>query len=94
MFEYDDTKDWNTVYQEMSHLIGKKHTLELYQAYKGTQLTFPMRLVSADKLKRVLEREHRYYTSKELARVYGYSERHISRIIHDIKKERGNKDGK
>lgn len=89
MFEYGDVDDWNLIYQELCQVIGKKSTLELYHTYKGIQMTLPMRLISADRLKQVLEREHGNYNSRELAKIYGYSERHINRVIHEIKKERG-----
>lgn len=87
MFEYEEVKDWNLVYQELCQIIGKKHTLEIFHAYKGIQITLPMRLISANKLKLVLEREYQKSSSKELARIYGYSERHINRVINEIRKE-------
>ena len=89
MFEYGDVEDWNLIYQELCQVIGRKSTLELYHAYKGIQMTLPMRLISADRLKKVLEREHETTGSRELAKLYGYSERHINRVIHEIKKGRG-----
>lgn len=87
MLDYGSEEDWNWVYQELCQTIGKKSTLELYQAYKGIQITLPMRLISANKLKKVLEREYKNYSRKELAKIYGYSERHINRVIHEIKKK-------
>lgn len=43
-----------------------------------------MRLVSAV----ILETKYELYSRKGLARTYGYSQRHINRVIHEIKEKR------
>ncbi|WP_281738435.1 Mor transcription activator family protein [Enterococcus dispar] len=78
-----DIYSWNTIYREFAKLIGVESTLEIFENYHGTQINFPMRLVSSDHIKQVVLNEYDGTNLKELAMFYGYSERHLRRLLKD-----------
>ncbi|WP_278530623.1 Mor transcription activator family protein [Enterococcus asini] len=82
-----DIYSWNTIYREFAKLIGVESTLEIFENYHGTQINFPMRLVSSDHIKQVVLNEYDGTNLKELAMFYGYSERHLRRLLKDETKE-------
>lgn len=76
-----DIYSWNTIYREFAKIIGVESTLEIFENYHGTQINFPMRLVSSDHIKQVVLNEYDGTNLKELAMFYGYSERHLRRLL-------------
>lgn len=73
--------DWHSIYAELASIIGKENAILLYQHYKGVYLNFPMRLLSKEGLERIVYAEYNSNNSTEIAKRYGYSVRHINRII-------------
>lgn len=82
-----DPNSWNTIYRELAQLVGSEITIQIYQEFKGTQVHFPIRLIRADALPYILENEYNGNNLRELARYYGYSERHLRRILLEAKKD-------
>ncbi|WP_308618573.1 hypothetical protein [uncultured Enterococcus sp.] len=78
-----DPSYWNEIYQELVKLIGSEHTLLIYQEFHEQQISYPMRLISADAIKRILLNEYDGTNLKKLAKTYGYSERHLQRLLAD-----------
>lgn len=78
-----DIYSWNTIYREFAKIIGVESTLEIFESFHGTQVNFPMRLVSSDHIKQVVNNEYDGTNLKELAIFYGYSERHLRRLLKD-----------
>lgn len=71
----------NGIYSDLCGLIGLENTLVIYSAFKGEQVTFPMRLISKDfSVQRICER-YDGTNLKQLASEYGYSERWVREII-------------
>lgn len=81
-----DIYSWNTIYRDFAKIIGVESTLEIFENYHGTQINFPMRLVSSDHIKEVVLNEYDGTNLKELAIFYGYSERHLRRLLKDENK--------
>lgn len=79
-----NAKTWNPLYKELAYLIGEEKTIVLFNEYKGTQQAFPMRLVSREHLKKLIQLESSYKTVNQLARQTGYSERNIRRLLKEI----------
>ena len=52
--------------------------------YKGAYINFPMKLLSKEGLQRVVSAEHNGTNSADIAKKYGYSVRHINRIVKEI----------
>lgn len=79
-----DIYSWNAVYRDFAKIIGIESTLEIFENYHGTQINFPMRLVSSDYIKQLVLNEYDGTNLKELAMFYGYSERHLRRLLKDV----------
>lgn len=72
----------------MAKLIGEENTLLIYKEFRGSQISFPMRLVSNTYIGEIAESEFTGNNLQELAKKYGYSERHLRRLIK-IQEEHG-----
>jgi Mor family transcriptional regulator len=73
----------NTVYKEISEKLGMETALEIYQLFKGQQVTFPMRFFNSECIRKIIIQEYDGTNLKKLAVQYGYSEKTIRRIIRE-----------
>lgn len=71
----------NGIYADLCGLIGLEKTLVIYSAFKGEQVTFPMRLISKDFSAQRICEKYDGTNLKQLASEYGYSERWVREII-------------
>ena len=78
-----DPNNWQPVYNDISHLIGEDNTIKLYEHFRGLTLNFPMKLLSKEGMTNIVKSEYNGHNVVDLAREYGYSMRHINRIIKD-----------
>lgn len=82
-----ESNSWHSTYKELSQLIGEENTIKLFKEYRGTQLAFPMRLVSRESVKQIIKESYPTQTINELAIQTGYSERNIRHLIKEIQTE-------
>lgn len=75
----------NAVYKEISEKMGMDTALDIYQLFKGQQITFPMRFFNADCIRKIIIQEYDGTNIKKLAVKYDYSEKTIRRIIRESK---------
>ena len=73
----------NTIYKEISEKMGMDAAMDIYQLFKGQQVTFPMRFFNADCIRKIIVQEYDGTNIKKLAVKYGYSEKTIRRIIRE-----------
>jgi hypothetical protein len=64
-----------SIYQELSDLIGAENMLKVYGYWRESQFSLPMRLYDSKQLRPFLKQSRA--NNKDLARLYGYSERWI-----------------
>ncbi|WP_331709062.1 Mor transcription activator family protein [Carnobacterium maltaromaticum] len=76
------------MYLELAKLVGEENAIVMYREYRGFQLNMPMRLVSSQHIRHIVETEYDGTNGEEIARFYGYTERHIRRLIAE--NNRGN----
>lgn len=76
----------NSVYRDISEKMGMEAAIEIYQMFRGQQITFPVRLFDSSQLHRIIAREYDGTNLKQLAMKYGYSEKTVRRIIKSEKK--------
>jgi len=69
------------VYRELCEKLGMNTAVELYQMFKGQQISFPVRLMDPEKVRQVIVQAYNGDNVRELARQYGYSEKSIRRLI-------------
>ena len=74
---------YNTVYREMSEIVGLDATLKIYLRFKGQQITFPVRLYNPQLIQQNVIKEFDGTNIRELAKKYDYSEKTIRRMIRD-----------
>ena len=79
----NDSELLNTVYKEISENLGMDTTIEIYQMFKGQQISFPMRFFNPAKIQQMIVREYNETNIKTLAVKYGYSEKTVRRIIRE-----------
>ena len=73
----------NAIYKEISEKLGMDTAMDIYQLFKGQQITFPMRFFSAECIRKIIVQEYDGTNVKKLAVKYGYSEKTIRRIIRE-----------
>ena len=73
----------NSVYREISEKLGMDTAMDIYQLFKGQQVTFPMRFFSPECIRKSIVQEYDGTNIKKLAVKYGYSEKTIRRIIRE-----------
>lgn len=72
------------IYAELAELIGVDSTMEIYEHFKGQQITFPIRLYTRDF---VITKATINKTTpiKRLASEYGYTERRLRQLLKETK---------
>ena len=78
-----ETELYNSIYKEISELIGLDATLKIYLRFKGQQVTFPVRLYNPQMIQQSVIKEYDGTNIAELAQKYDYSEKTIRRMIRD-----------
>jgi len=73
-------------YAQLYDLLGAELTQEVFDLYRGRQISFPMRLYDRQKVAQRLVQEYNGHNLPELTRRYDYSQRWIRQIIQSAKK--------
>ena len=73
----------NNVYREISEKMGMDAAMQIYQMFKGQQISFPARFFSPVKVQEMIVKEYDGKNIRTLAIKYNYSEKTIRRIIHN-----------
>lgn len=78
-----DSKEqlFNSIYKDIAEAFGVDIAIQIYQMYKGMQITFPTRLFNPDYVRKQVPIEYNGTNIKQLAKKYGYSEKTIRRMI-------------
>ncbi len=75
----------NGVYAEIATVLGVEAALKLHSRYRGTQISFPVELLSREYIFGQILEEYDGSNVRELATKYGYTEKWIRKIIKDNK---------
>lgn len=73
----------NSIYKEISEKLGVDTAMEIYQLFKGQQITFPMRFFNTECIRKIIVQEFDGTNIKKLAVKYDYSEKTIRRILRE-----------
>ena len=80
----DSSKNvFNAVYNEISEAFGVDVAIQMYQTYKGMQISFPTRLFNPYYVKNQVPIEYDGKNIKQLAQKYGYSDKNIRRMVKE-----------
>ena len=77
----------NNVYREVSEKLGMETAMEIYQMFKGQQISFPMRFFNPELIQQSILDEYDGTNVRMLATKYNYSEKTVRRIIRESTKE-------
>jgi len=83
----NDSQLLNNVYREISEKLGMDAAMEIYQMFKGQQITFPVRFFNPSRIHKIIIQEYDGTNIRALALKYDYSEKTIRRIIRDSVEE-------
>ena len=75
------------VYRDIANLLGVEAAIKIHSAYRGTQVTFPVNLVTKDFIADQIILEYDGTNIKKLASKYGYSEKWVRKIIKERKND-------
>ena len=78
-----DSELLNTIYKEIADKLGMDTAMDVYQMFKGQQITFPVRFLNPARIQRIIIQEYDGTNIKALATKYNYSEKTVRRIIRE-----------
>jgi Mor family transcriptional regulator len=79
----NDAELLNAVYREIGEKMGLDAAMEIYQLFKGQQISFPVRFFNPKVIRQSIIQEYNGKNVRTLAVKYGYSEKTIRRIIKE-----------
>ena len=68
-------------YSEIATLLGVEAALKLHNRFRGTQVSFPVELLSREYIFEQIKKEYDGSNIRELATKYGYTEKWIRKIV-------------
>ena len=71
----------NGAYAEIAALLGVEAAVKLHNRYRGTQISFPVELLSREYIFAQINDEYDGTNVRELATKYGYTEKWIRKIV-------------
>ena len=77
----------NAVYREIADKLGLDTAMNIYQMFKGQQITFPVRFHNPTRIQQIIIQEYDGTNIRALAVKYNYSEKTVRRIIRDSVEE-------
>lgn len=81
-----DSKMYSGIYKDLVELLGEDITLEIYDNFKGQQVTFPMRLYSKSYVEEYLIKNYEGKNLKELSKELGYTWNWLQQLINKLNK--------
>lgn len=83
----NDPELLNNVYKEISEKLGMDTAMEVYQMFKGQQISFPVRFFNPERIQKIIVQEYDGTNIRTLAIKYNYSEKTVRRIIKESVEE-------
>ena len=80
-------EDLNDIYRNIAEEIGFENTVIVYNMFRGTQVSFPNRMLSKEYIYKSIVEEYNGDNVSQLAKKYNYTERTVWRIIKQNKEK-------
>lgn len=80
-----EINDYAGIYKELAEIIGVENVNLIYKNLRGQQVTFPMKLFTTEYTVRQVMTEYNGKNIKQLAVKYGYTERHLRKLLKDFR---------
>ncbi len=65
------------IYKDIAEILDVDSAYRLFRELHGQQVCFPQRFYDSNKVKEIVRSQYTGHNAKELAKIYGYSERRI-----------------
>lgn len=75
------------IYREIAEIVGVEATIMIHTSLCGQQIAFPKKLYSITYIKEQIVLEYDGTNIRKLASKYGYTERHLRKILKEITTE-------
>ncbi|MGL6058835.1 MAG: Mor transcription activator family protein [Culicoidibacterales bacterium] len=72
---------YSGIYQDMVEQLGEETTVQIFNVYKGQQITFPMRFYSQEYVITYLKENYNGKNIQELSRELGYTSNWLQKLI-------------
>ncbi|MDR1587286.1 MAG: hypothetical protein LBS57_07525 [Treponema sp.] len=76
------------VFEELENLLGTEAANRFVDFYSGSNLYVPKHIINERKYRKIREEFREGATYRELAMRYGYSERYVRTIIHEMERKK------
>ncbi|MDU8966663.1 MAG: Mor transcription activator family protein [Clostridium sp.] len=76
--------NYSGIYKDMVEILGEEITLQIYENYRGQQVTFPMRLYSKKYIEEYLLKNYDGKNLKKLSRELGYTCNWLQQVINKL----------
>jgi len=73
------------IYSEIATILGVEAAMTLHNRFRGTQVSFPVEILSKEYIFTQIKQEYNGRNIKELATKYGYTEKWVRKIIKEEK---------
>lgn len=73
--------DFADIYQEIAVRISPQTAVEIHRLFKGQQIIFPKKLYTKEYIHRYIRENYNGKNLRELASMFGYSDRRIRQIL-------------
>ena len=84
----EDKELLNSVYREISEVLGTDTAMEMYRMFRGQQISFPVRFFNPECIRQKIIEEYDGKNIGMLAKKFDYSEKTVRRIIKKSIEER------
>ena len=84
----EDKELLNSVYREISEVLGTDTAMEMYRMFRGQQISFPVRFFNPECIRQKIIEEYDGKNIGMLAKKFDYSEKTVRRIIKKSLEER------
>lgn len=75
------------IYGDIARILGEECAEKIFENFRGQQITFPMHLYTSNYVAKLALDAKNDFSVKQLAKKYGYSERHLARVIKQLQTE-------
>lgn len=73
------------IYAEIAAQIDCETAVKLYELLHGQNVVFPQRLYNCEYVRSFIRKHYRDYSTREISRLFGYSDRRIRQLIAEEK---------
>ena len=80
----DRPENYNSIYAELSKLIGVDNTKKIYEEYRGQQISFPNHNYTKEYIQTYLLENYNGKNMRNMAKKFGYTERRLRQLLKEV----------